>query len=132
MCLLIVMALGITAYLVYTDLAAKAIVCTEDAQFSCQDVHNSVYGKLFGIRLSYIGLAGNLLLLSLALLEDQIEYALATLFVVLIFGVLYSIYLIYVQAFWLETYCQWCLAHESIYFLLLAVVGVRVWQSITE
>jgi uncharacterized membrane protein len=97
-------------------------------------VTSSVYGKLAGIPIAYLGLATYLFIGAVLLLEKRLailqEYGMMLLFGVTLFGFMYSIYLIYVQAAILKAFCVWCLGHEITITLLFILSSARLYRSL--
>ncbi|MFP4324217.1 MAG: vitamin K epoxide reductase family protein [Anaerolineales bacterium] len=124
-------AIGVSGYLSYVKATDVAMVCTSGGAFDCGTVQNSVYSEIFGVPIAWLGLGWNFLILGTLLFEDRLPilqtYGLALLFGLVTFGFLYSVYLVYLQAFVIEAFCQWCLMHEALYTVLMIAIGVRVW-----
>ncbi|MGF1504940.1 MAG: hypothetical protein GYB64_11250 [Chloroflexi bacterium] len=127
---LVLGALGISAYLSYVKVFNAPMACVASPAFDCGTVAASKYSMFLGIPIAVWGLGVNLGLLGILLLEDRIallqEYGLMLLFGILLFGTLYSIWLIVVQAAILGAFCPWCLAHEVIVFALFGIAIVRL------
>jgi uncharacterized membrane protein len=83
-----------------------------------------------GFKVAYLGFLTNLVILGILLLEDRIpllmEYGTTLLFGIVFFGLIYSVYLIYIQAEVLNAFCQWCLSHEVLIGLLFVVSCLRL------
>jgi len=109
--------LPMVAFLIYAHFKPEATdFCTLGEQWRCDVVNKSIYSTIFGIPVAIPGLLTYLALLGFSirgLKKDQtklIPYALA--FVG--FGVLFSLYLTYVEAFILHTYCIFCVAQQLV------------------
>ena len=50
-------------------------------------------------------------------------------FGVVLFGFLYSVYLVYLQAAVLRAFCPWCLSHEA---LITILFGLTIWRLIKD
>ena len=115
----------VSAYLSVKRFTGGGLACTRWAQ--CDVVNSSPYAKIAGVPVAFIGLAGYLLLFGLAVAGLQAggvrrrQVLLAT-FVLSVGGVLFSIYLTYLEIYVIEALCSWCVA-SAIIILLLAVVG---------
>ncbi len=135
---LILIAIGIFAsgYLSYTELSGTEIQCIEGAGFNCDIVQNSVYSKLAGIPIAYLGVGAYLFLGALLLLENRIallrEYGATLVAGITFFAFLYSAWLVYVQAVLLEAFCPWCLTHEVVMTALFIISGLRWWRTMQE
>lgn len=134
--ILVVVGLLISGYLSYVQWQDLPITCTAGAEGGCETVQVSAYAELWGIKIAYLGLATYLVIGALLLLETRRdipifgEYAFMLNYGVVLFAFLYSMYLVYVQAFVLEAFCQWCLAHEVIMTLLFGVMTLRLWKML--
>lgn len=133
----LVFAIGISAYLSYLKIDnGEPAVCLTSGSFDCGAVLNSAYSELGGIPIAWLGLATNLIVLTLLILEPRVAF-LRDLGVTLIFGVvliafLFSMYLIYVQAALIEAYCPWCLTHEALITVLFLLSSYRLWKSLSD
>ena len=131
---LVLIGIIISGYLSYTKLANTSTVCVEGAAFNCDAVTSSIYGKVAGIPVAYLGLAAYLFIGALLLLENRVpflsEYGIMLVFGITLFGFIYSIFLIYVQAVILNSFCVWCLGHEAAMTLLFVLSGVRLYRSL--
>jgi uncharacterized membrane protein len=115
----------VAGYLTVKRFTGGALACTRWAQ--CDVVNTSPYAKIAGVPVAFIGLAGYLLLLGLALATIQTGGArrrqlLLASFVLSVGGTLFSIYLTYLEIYVIEALCSWCVA-SAVVILLLAVVG---------
>ncbi len=132
--ILVLIGIVITLYLSYTALVNVTPVCTEGEGFDCGAVQNSVYSKIMGIPIAYLGLLAYLALGGLLLLENRIEFLRAygptLVFGLTLFGFIYSMWLVYVQAAILQSYCTWCLGHEAVMTLLFILSAVRLYRSL--
>jgi uncharacterized membrane protein len=133
---LAVIGLLITAYLTWSHISNVQTICPATSTFNCDLVQNSVYSKLGPIPVSYLGLAGYITILAVLLLEPRIPLLtergkLITLGLTL-FGVLFSGYLTYVEAFVLGSWCLWCVGSAIAMTLLFIVSFVRVWRDINS
>jgi uncharacterized membrane protein len=131
---LVVVGIIIAGYLSYTKLANTSTICVEGDAFNCDAVNNSAYSKVAGIPIAYLGLATYLFIGALLLLENRVaflqEYGIMLLFGVTLFGFMYSMYLVYVQAAILKAFCVWCLGHETVITLLFILTSVRLYRSL--
>jgi uncharacterized membrane protein len=130
-------ALGVlvSAYLSVKRFAGGSLVCTRWAQ--CDTVNNSVYAKFYGVPVAFIGLAGYLVLLGLALAALQSEGGgqrrlIALGFLLALGGVGFSAYLTHIELFVLEAVCIWCVASATLITLLAIVGGVNLWRGSPE
>lgn len=131
---LVVIGVIISAYLSYTKLTNTSAVCLETGSLNCDIVQSSAYSKFAGIDIAYLGLVAYLSLGGILLLENRVPllqtYGKTLIFGGTLFGFLYALWLIYVQAGILQAFCTWCLGHETTMTLLFMVSSLRLWQSL--
>jgi len=120
-------ALGIlvSGYLTLKRLSGGSLACTRWAQ--CDVVNSSPYATIGGVPVAFIGLAGYLVLFGLAAVavltqEVRRRQALWASFILSVGGLLFSIYLTYLELYVIQALCSWCVA-SAIIILLLALVG---------
>ena len=123
-------AIGISGYLSYLKISNTHAVCIAGAAFDCGTVLNSRYSELAGIPIAYLGLACNLIMTAVLLLEPRVS-ALQPQGRLIVFGIslftgLFSIFLIYVQAALIRAFCPWCLTHEGLMFILFGLSIFRL------
>lgn len=127
-------AIGVSGYLSYLKIANTSAVCLQGGRFDCGTVLNSAYSEVLGIPIAWLGLGTNLLIVSLLLLQNRIgflrEYGTMVIFGVVLFAFIYSVYLVYLQAFVIQAYCPWCLSHEALITLLFMVWVHQAWVSL--
>jgi uncharacterized membrane protein len=122
----------ISGYLAYKRVAGGSLACTRWAQ--CDVVNNSIYAYFLGVPISFIGLAGYLLLLALALaalwIPGRVQRQILWLSLLLTLGgVGFSAYLTYLEVYVIEALCAWCLASAAVITLLAVVTAVAVRQQ---
>lgn len=129
----VIVAALIAGYLSYLKVSDTAAVCIQGAAFDCGTVLNSAYSELGGIPIAWLGLALDLVVLALLLLENRTaflqENGRMVVFGVVLFGFLYSVYLVYLQAAVLRAFCPWCLSHEA---LITILFGLTIWRLIKD
>lgn len=132
--ILVAAGLLITGYISYTAISSTSLVCLEGGALSCDLVHSSVYAKVAGIDIGYLGFLAYLGLGALLVFEDRLSllhtYSKILMFGATLFAFLYAVWLVYVQAVLLEAFCMWCLAHEINITLLFAVSTLRLWREL--
>jgi len=116
---------AISVYLSAKRFTGGSLACTRWAE--CDVVNNSIYAKIYGVPIAFIGLAGYLVLFGLALAALQAPGSgkrrlLAIGFVFALGGVGFSVYLTYLEIYVIEAVCSWCVA-SAIIITLLAIVG---------
>jgi uncharacterized membrane protein len=90
----------------------------------CDAVLSSDYAAIFGVPLAYLGVIYYLSVLIGAAGYYQSEAKIALRFLLLIVGggVLFSVWLIYLQAFVIEAFCQYCLISAASTFSIFALL----------
>lgn len=125
--LLSVIGIGIAGYLAYVELNQVEAVCGPVG--NCNTVQQSEYATLFGILpIGVLGVMGYLviIILWLARLLDLPNYKRILnlgLFGATLFGILFSIYLTFLEPFVIGATCIWCLSSAvimTVLFLLTA------------
>ena len=124
-------AIFVSSYLSYLKFDYTASpMCVQGGMFDCGTVLNSSYSEIANIPIAYLGLATNLLVVALLLLENRTsflrEWSAIFVFGVVFFATLFSVYLIYIQAFRIEAFCPWCLTHEALIFILFGLSVYRL------
>ncbi|HWU39425.1 MAG TPA: vitamin K epoxide reductase family protein [Candidatus Acidoferrum sp.] len=122
----------VSGYLSVKRLTGGSLACSRWAQ--CDTVNNSVYAKISGIPVAFIGLAGYLLLLGLAVAALHTwgpahRRLLAISFVLALGGVGFSAYLSYIELFVIHAICNWCVASAVVITLLAIVDGINLWRA---
>ena len=119
----------VSAYLSAKRFTGGSLACARWAD--CDVVNNSLYAKIYGVPVAFLGLAGYLLLLGLALgaleSEGPMRRRLVALgFLLSLGGVAFSAYLTYIELYVIEAVCSWCVASAIIISLLAVVDGVNL------
>ena len=121
--LLAIIGLGVAAYLAYVETQAVAAVCGPVGD--CNTVQASPYARLFGILpVGVLGAIGYIAIL-VAWLWGRFgsgrlaDYAPLATFGLALFGVLFSLYLTYLEPFVIGAVCIWCLTSAVIITLLM-------------
>lgn len=127
---LAVAGLAVAGYLTYVETQAAAAVCGPVGD--CNAVQSSAYARLFGVPVGVIGLAGYVAILSAWLWgRSGKATARALLAGMAAVGVLFSIYLTYVELFVIKAVCMWCLSSAVIMTLLLLAAAAWLAQAWT-
>jgi uncharacterized membrane protein len=109
----------VAAYLTRAHYGGESVACPIGGG-GCETVQESAYAELAGIPVALLGLGSYLVVLGL-LLWDPWPARLAAAALALI-GLLFSAYLLVVQAFVLEAFCIWCLANDVLIAPALAAL----------
>jgi uncharacterized membrane protein len=133
--ILVVVGLLVSGYLSYVKLTEVPMVCVGGGVFNCEVVQNSVYSRLLGIPIAWMGFAVYIILGAILVLEDRVaflrEYGITLFFGINLFAWLYSMWLVYVQFVLLQALCQWCLTHEAIITFLFLVSIIRLKRTLS-
>jgi uncharacterized membrane protein len=119
--LLSLLGLADALYLTVEHVTGQSVQCTIIS--GCSEVLSSSYAVVAGVPLAAIGAAAYFSVFSLATLAAfgyGFARTLLTLLVVMMF--LVSLWLIYLQAFVIREFCQYCLFSAAITFGLLVVM----------
>jgi uncharacterized membrane protein/thiol-disulfide isomerase/thioredoxin/glutaredoxin len=120
---LVLAGLGVAGYLAYVETQAVSAVCGPVGD--CNAVQSSPYARLFGVLpIGVLGLIGYLIILVgwfYPRLRTDWLARVAPLAVMgmAFFGVLFSLYLTYLEPFVIRAVCAWCLTSAVIMTLLL-------------
>ena len=118
--MLAVAGISVAGYLTWAHYADSGVVCIRGG--GCETVQKSSYSELAGIPVAVLGLgfyAAMLVLLGWDTTNARL--AAATLGVA---GLLFSAFLLVVQAFVIDAFCIWCLANDVVIAPALAAVAV--------
>lgn len=110
--------LAIAVYLTVVHYQGGVPVCASNG---CEVVQRSRYSELFGLPVALLGALVFAMLLASALLRSSVVVAGAA--ALALAGVVFAVYLVYVQAVVLDAVCAWCIASDT----LSAVVAVAAW-----
>ncbi|MFN3308250.1 MAG: vitamin K epoxide reductase family protein [Anaerolineales bacterium] len=134
--ILSLIGLGVALYLAYVETQEVAAVCGPIGD--CNAVQQSPYAKLFGVLpVGVLGAVGYVAILFVwfwgRLRKDWLaQKANLAVFVMTLFGLIFSIYLTYLEPFVIKAVCAWCLTSAVImallYFLSIHPL-VQQWQS---
>jgi uncharacterized membrane protein/thiol-disulfide isomerase/thioredoxin len=111
--ILCVIGFGVAGYLAYVEMTQVMAVCGPVGD--CNTVQQSEYARLFGILpIGVMGLAGYVAIMFAWLVErfakEKIaDFAALSMFGMEAFGVLFSIYLTFLEPFVIGATCAWCL-----------------------
>ncbi|UCD98799.1 MAG: vitamin K epoxide reductase family protein [Chloroflexota bacterium] len=102
----------------------------------CESVNSSQYSEVFGIPIALLGAGAYALIILLLVLERYggvwIEYGQTIVFGMSLIGVLYSIYLTYIEIAVLKAICPYCVISAIILLALLVISGFRLAISLRE
>lgn len=122
---LAVVGMGVAGYLAFVETQNATAICGPVGD--CNTVQSSPFARLFGVLpVGVLGLGGYLLILvawGIGRFTDSLLslYAPLALFGLALFGVLFSIYLTYLELAVILAVCAWCLTSALIMALMLVI-----------
>ncbi|RME82722.1 MAG: vitamin K epoxide reductase [Caldilineae bacterium] len=128
--LLCLVGLGIAAYLSFVETTGSEAICGPVG--NCNAVQSSPYARLFGVvPVGVLGMVGYVVLLAAWVLlrrgrAEWVEEVAWLAPVLAFFGVIFSIYLTYLELFVLGAVCMWCVSSAVIMTLIL--LGFVHWR----
>jgi uncharacterized membrane protein len=122
--LLSLLGLADALYLTIEHVTGQSVRCTIIS--GCSEVLSSPYAVVAGIPLAVIGAAAYFTVFSLAILA-AFGYGVAGKLLLPLVGAMFlvSLWLIYLQAFVIREFCQYCLLSAAITAALLVVVFIK-------
>jgi uncharacterized membrane protein len=130
MILLAVAGIFVAGYMAWAELTDNETVCADVGKIDCAAVQQSAYAKTFGVPVALLGLLGYIAILGVVILEDQIAllaaYGRTVVVGMALFGVIFQLYLTYIEAAVLDRWCQWCVASFVVITLLLILGALRL------
>lgn len=120
--------LGDAIYLTIQDLTGETLRCTVIS--GCSEVLSSKYAHIGSIPLASLGALAYFAFFSLAILA-AFGYTLARPLLLVLVSVMFlmSLWLLYLQAFVIHHFCQYCLLSAAVTTSLTVLIG---WSSLTE
>ncbi|MCA9903628.1 MAG: vitamin K epoxide reductase family protein [Anaerolineae bacterium] len=132
--LLAVVGILITGYMTYNKLSGQVLPCTNEGIINCSVVENSAWAYVLGVPTAAWGLLAHLTIAAILLFDNRIgflrDYSVILLFGLVLFGVLYHTYLVYVSLTILQALCPWCLAAATVMICQLIVTGIRLRRAL--
>jgi uncharacterized membrane protein len=98
--------------------------CEFGEKFNCDIVNRSEYSSVMGIPVSLIGIAGYGLLLTLSTLCRSRPETPTRLLMAAAAGLIFALYLTYIEAYVLTTWCILCLTSLALIASITALAGV--------
>lgn len=116
-------------YLLWIKIANDKAYCLQGVG-DCWTVNTSKYSEIFGIPVSIFGIIGYALILIVFLNENKLPFfkanGLNILFGLTFFGLLYSIYLTYIELFVIFAICPFCVISATVMMILFGLTVVRL------
>jgi uncharacterized membrane protein len=126
--LLTLIGIGDAMYLTVQHLTGKSVKCS--VTNGCSAVLGSAYATIAGVPTAAFGLLAYFMAFSLATLAlFGYVWARTALALLVVPMVLTSGWLLYVQAFVLHAFCQYCLLSATLTFLLALLVGTAYFKQ---
>lgn len=133
---LILAVLGLlnSIYLTWVKFTGKYELCGPIG--NCESVNTSQYSEVFGIPIALLGAGAYLVMIISLSLESRgsfwVEYSPIIVFGGSLIGVLYSIYLTYIEVAVLKAICPYCVISAIILVLLLVLSSIRLIHDLEE
>lgn len=108
----------------------KTTYCDFGQNFNCDIVNRSPYSKIMGVPVALIGIVGYLSLLALATFYREKAETPGMLLLAATLGLGLAIYLTYIEAYVLATWCILCLSSLSVIVLITVLSSVLFAQSL--
>ena len=131
--LLSVVGVGVSSVSLYHHFGtSKTRYCDFAENFNCDVVNRSVYSTVFGIPVALVGIFGYLMLLALATVYRTKAETPMMLLIASTLGLGFALYLTYIEAFVLGTWCILCLSSLIVTVLVTVLSSVLVAQSLRK
>jgi len=131
---LAVLGLLDSIYLVWVKFSGRYALCGPIG--NCEAVNTSQYSEVFGIPIALLGAGAYLIMIILLMLESLgsiwKEYGPLIVFGLSLIGVLYSIYLTYIEIAVLKAICPYCVISAVILVVILVLSAIRLSFSLRE
>ena len=110
----------VSIYLVAKTADPSSVVCSIGG--GCETVLSSQYSKIFGLPVAWLGIAWYVVTLILIwLVYFKRSWAQMYFWLWATVGLLFSLYLLYLEKFQIHAYCTWCLSSLAIVVLINAL-----------
>jgi vitamin-K-epoxide reductase (warfarin-sensitive) len=103
--------------------------CDFNQQFSCDIVNRSEYSSIMGIPVAGIGVAGYAVILALSTFFRARPETPNRLLAAAIAGLAFALYLTYIEAYVLTTWCILCLVSLLLIFLIAGLAATVRWRA---
>jgi uncharacterized membrane protein len=117
---------GIAGYLTIVHYRESLLVCSGISD--CETVQNSEYAEVAGIPVALLGLLMFVAMLGLAVVRmmrpELADAATMAIFVMVVAGIGFYIYLTYLELFVINAICQWCVVSS------LVTIGLLITESL--
>jgi len=126
--ILCIIGLGVAGYLAYVEITQTAAVCGPVGD--CNTVQQSEYARFFGILpIGVLGVIGYLVILVFWILASAQNAQVADLsklsmFALSTFGIMFSMYLTFLEPFVIGAICAWCITSA----IIMTILFILTWQ----
>ena len=121
-----------SVYLSWVKLSHNQTLCAPGLR-DCFTVNTSRFSEIYGIPIALFGLSAYLLIIAILLFESRNtflqENARMALFGISLVGVLYSIYLSYLEAYVILAWCPYCVLSAVMILIVFAISIIRLKQE---
>jgi uncharacterized membrane protein len=120
----------VAGYLTYIEITLSEPVCGLIGE--CNLVQQSPYARILGVPVGLIGIVGyiGILILSLVKREANAQQIDRILFAAALLGVIFSIYLTFLEPFVIGASCVWCLTSAVLMAILLWMTAPTGWEAL--
>jgi uncharacterized membrane protein len=116
-------------YLVFIKYANNRAFCLQGVG-DCYGVNSSSYSEIYGIPIAFLGAGAYVSILALSWLENRSEffedYSGVLIFGITLVGVLYSLYLTYIEVAVLKAICPFCVLSATVMIILFIISSARL------
>ena len=109
-----IFAIIISSYLLYQHYSDTSSFCDVSAGLSCDIVNRSLYSEIFNMPISGFSLAMFIFILVITLIalnnKKYISKIIEVIYYLMLVSILFSLYLLYIEAFVLYSFCPLCLS----------------------
>ena len=109
--------------------ASTTSFCDFGESFNCDIVNKSEYSSIAGVPVALVGILGYLALLALATVYRSRENVPTLLFGAALAGLIFALYLTYVEAYILTVWCVLCLSSLFLIFCITVLSGITLLQQ---
>lgn len=130
--LILFAGLLVAGYLAYVETTLSDAVCGVIG--NCNVVQQSEYATLFGVPIGVLGVVGYLSMIGVWVLGrtwDQAQANVALLLMALV-GMVFTIYLTFLEPFVIGASCAWCLTSAVVMAMVLLLVAPAGWRSLRD
>jgi uncharacterized membrane protein len=130
--LLGVLATAIAGYLTITHYEESLLVCS--VVNGCETVQSSKYAMVGPVPVALLGLIASVAMLGIAIARrvrpELNDNATMALFGMSLAGVIFLLYLTYLEIWVIEAICQWCVSFLIVMLIWLGLESYRLWQDL--